>query len=166
MISKICRTLICASFHLKIRIPSGFKTRMHSSKAARMSVSHVGSRIPYFCASHDVLPKFLRCGGSSTTNRNDSSSKGMFRKSPTMSGFTVIHRPSHVVNFSCRISMNTASEHVLSNHIMRDPQHASSIFFSDFISLTSKRHMCHSAFFAPGGGIEPPPKPPGGKRIR
>jgi len=133
IMSKICRILICSSFHLNIRIPSGFKTRMHSSKAARISVSHVGSKTPYFCANHDVQPKFLRCGGSNTTNRNDSSSKGISRKSPMMSGFTSMLRPSHAVNSSYRISINTASAHALSNHIMRDPQHASSIFLSVFI---------------------------------
>ena len=36
---------ICVSFHLKIKTPSGFSTRIHSSNPCFRSVSHVDNKM-------------------------------------------------------------------------------------------------------------------------
>ena len=41
---------ICVSFHLKIKTPSGFSTRIHSSKPCFKSVSQLENNLPYLCA--------------------------------------------------------------------------------------------------------------------
>lgn len=104
-----------------------------------------------FLSQHDVPPNFLRCGGSNTTSRNDSSSKGIARKSPTMSGSTLTRRPSQAMNSSRRISINRASEQHLSNHIIRAPQHASRIFLSVFIAF--RIHLSFRKSAAPPAGL-------------
>lgn len=64
MISMIRAVGICCSFHLKMSVPFGLRTRIHSSNPCRMSSSHEGRRRPYFFASHDDSPRLFRCGGS------------------------------------------------------------------------------------------------------
>ena len=67
MISMIRAVGICCSFHLKMSVPFGLRTRIHSSNPCRMSSSHEGRRRPYFFASHDDSPRLFRCGGSNRT---------------------------------------------------------------------------------------------------
>ena len=49
-ISMIRLAGICSSHHLKIKTPSGFNTRIHSSNPCFRSVSHVDNNLPYLCA--------------------------------------------------------------------------------------------------------------------
>lgn len=83
------RKLICVSFHLKIKVPPGFKTLQHSSNPFDKSSLHVSLlRLPYFFFIQDVSSACKRCGGSKQIRKKDSSGKGNLRKSHTVSGFT------------------------------------------------------------------------------
>lgn len=115
------------SFHLKINVPSGHKTRKHSEKPNRISSFQSAFSVPYFLAVQPLGPANV-CGGSKTTSEKVSSLKGKALKSARTSGFTTIsRRPSRVSAVQCsrRLSTNRARPSARSNQNIRDPQHAS-----------------------------------------
>lgn len=146
MTSMIRAVGICRSFHLKMRVPFGLRTRIHSPNPCRMSSSHEGSRRPYFLAIHDDFPRSFRCGGSNRTKWNDSFGNGILRKSPTKSGLISSLRPSQRVCSSLRQSMKIVSGLFLSNQHIRLPQQASKISLSFFISIRKVRNMTCSSW--------------------
>src|SRR5690625_3569767 len=100
----------CSSFHLKINVPYGFSTLMHSVKPCLTSNGQVSFNFPYFLANHELSPARTKCGGSNTTKWNELSSNAKSLKSITTSGLTFNTRPSHNVPLNCRLSMyNTSS---------------------------------------------------------
>ncbi len=104
--------LIWSSFHLNMRVPSGFSTRQHSlNPSRRYFFQSLGGRTPYFCASQEEAPADLRCGGSKMMRGNVSFPKGIFRKSMIMSGFisSFLNPPDEDLSFS-RVSNSRQSQ--------------------------------------------------------
>ena len=128
------RKLICVSFHLKIKVPPGFKTLQHSSNPFDKSSLHVSLlRLPFFFFFPDVYPACKRCGGSKQIRKKDSSGKGNLRKSHTVSGFTSKTLPSQSICFSRLRSQNTARRSFLLNQSIFPPQQGSRICGVEFI---------------------------------
>lgn len=63
---KTSDSFICCSFHLKISVPYGFKTLIHSLKPFSKSCGQLSDSFPYFFANHEFSPTFNRWGGDQT----------------------------------------------------------------------------------------------------
>ena len=161
--SKTSFTFTCVSFHLKIKTPSVAKTRKHSEKPFRRSSRQFSESFPYFAAIQLFPPARTRCGGSKATSLKEPSGYGSARKSIRASGsiFSVrvpILFPcerSVTVSVSDRQSPNITSGFSLSNHIILEPQHGSSIFL--FIILLIR---------APNNGAQADPRSASGVAFR
>lgn len=107
MTSRICLNEMSFVDHLKTSVPSGLRILMHSSNPFLMSADQFSESFPYFLTSQLFFPAFNKCGGSNMTRLKESSSKGMFLKSATISGATFNVRPSHNVSSISLLSIKT-----------------------------------------------------------
>ena len=67
---KTSEAFISLSFHLKMSVPLGFKTRIHSANPSCISDFQSFGSLPYFLAIHEVSPSVFRCGQTPPYKKN------------------------------------------------------------------------------------------------
>jgi len=122
---RIVFTDIRCSFHLKINVPYGIRTRKHSANPRLISSfqSIPPDKVPYFFAMYPDVPLNV-CGGSNTTSVKVLSGNGSALKSAKTSGSTTISRTpcrESAETVSRRLSTNKVRPSALSNQNIRGP---------------------------------------------